>query len=67
MPSSSARWAGVSQAGTGAGENLAGVVSFHGGLSTPAPAKPGEVKAKEIVAKLNHDDLQAFIATPKRV
>ncbi len=31
------------------GENLAGVVSFHGDLSTTAPAKPGEVKAKVLV------------------
>jgi dienelactone hydrolase len=32
------------------GVNLAGVVSFHGGLKTDAPAKPGAVKAKILVA-----------------
>ncbi len=31
------------------GVDLAGVVSFHGGLVTPAPAKPGAVKAKLLV------------------
>jgi len=31
------------------GMDLAGVASFHGGLSTDAPAKPGEVKAKILV------------------
>ncbi len=29
-----------------AGEDLKGVVSFHGGLSTDAPAQPGKVKAQ---------------------
>jgi dienelactone hydrolase len=32
-----------------AGEPLAGVVSFHGGLQTVAPAAPGAVKAKVLV------------------
>jgi dienelactone hydrolase len=32
-----------------AGEPLAGVVSFHGGLQTAAPAQPGAVKAKVLV------------------
>jgi len=31
------------------GENVAGVVSFHGGLASTAPAKAGEVKAKVLV------------------
>ena len=31
------------------GMDLAGVASFHGGLSTDAPAKPGAVKAKVLV------------------
>ncbi len=31
------------------GEHIAGVVSFHGGLASPAPAKPGELKAKVLV------------------
>ena len=40
-----------------AGENLAGVVSFHGGLSTPAPAKPGDVKAKILVCHGGDDPM----------
>lgn len=32
------------------GVDLAGVASFHGGLTTDAPAKPGAVKAKVLVA-----------------
>lgn len=32
------------------GMDLAGVASFHGGLTTDAPAKPGAVKAKILVA-----------------
>jgi dienelactone hydrolase len=32
-----------------AGENLDGVVSFHGGLETPMPAGPGDIKAKILV------------------
>lgn len=31
------------------GEDLAGVVSFHGGLTTEHPAKPGKVKASVLV------------------
>jgi dienelactone hydrolase len=31
------------------GMDLAGVVSFHGGLATESPAKPGSVKAKILV------------------
>ena len=31
------------------GVDLAGVVSFHGGLATESPAKPGSVKAKILV------------------
>ena len=31
------------------GANVAGVVSFHGALVTPAPAKEGEVRAKVLV------------------
>jgi dienelactone hydrolase len=36
------------------GVNLSGVVSFHGGLATENPAKPGEVKARVLV--LNGED-----------
>ncbi len=32
-----------------AGEDLGGVVSFHGGLSTPEPAEPGALKARVLV------------------
>lgn len=32
-----------------AGENLRGVVSFHGGLDTAAPAAPGGIKARVLV------------------
>ena len=32
-----------------AGENLRGVASFHGGLATEHPAKPGKVKARVLV------------------
>ncbi len=32
-----------------AGADIAGVVSFHGGLDTKLPAKPGEVKASVLV------------------
>jgi dienelactone hydrolase len=32
-----------------AGENLRGVASFHGGLATENPAKPGKVKAQVLV------------------
>jgi dienelactone hydrolase len=32
-----------------AGFNLKGVASFHGGLSTPVPAGPGDIKTKVIV------------------
>ena len=39
------------------GADLAGVVTFHGGLSTPAPAKPGTVKASLLV--LNGADDQS--------
>lgn len=38
-----------------AGADLKGVVSFHGGLDTPAPAKPGTVKAK-VLALHGADD-----------
>jgi len=31
------------------GSDLTGVVSFHGSLGTPAPAKPGAVKGKLLV------------------
>ena len=31
------------------GENLRGVASFHGGLATEQPARPGKVKAKVLV------------------
>ncbi len=34
-----------------AGEDLRGVVSFHGGLATPKPAEPGKVKAKVLVCQ----------------
>ena len=32
-----------------AGIDLKGIVSFHGGLSTPTPAEPGAIKAKVLV------------------
>lgn len=32
------------------GSNLAGVASFHGSLGTKTPAKPGEIKARLLVA-----------------
>ncbi len=38
-----------------AGFDLKGVASFHGGLSTPVPAKPGDVKAR-IIAFHGADD-----------
>jgi dienelactone hydrolase len=38
-----------------AGEDVKGVVSFHGGLDTPNPAKAGEVKA-EVLALNGADD-----------
>ncbi|MDI1251941.1 dienelactone hydrolase family protein [Thermomonas sp.] len=31
------------------GADIAGVVTFHGGLSTPMPAKPGSIKASVLV------------------
>ncbi len=31
------------------GENLLGVASFHGGLDSPTPANPGDIKSKVIV------------------
>lgn len=31
------------------GANVAGVVTFHGSLATQEPARPGEIKAKEIL------------------
>jgi len=40
------------------GVNLDGVVSFHGSLSSPAPAQPGTVKAKILVA---HGGTDPFI------
>lgn len=39
------------------GANLAGVVSFHGVLSTPVPAKPGVIKAKILVCDGAEDPL----------
>jgi dienelactone hydrolase len=49
-----------------AGAELAGVVSFHGGLSTPTPAGPGAIRAKVLVLHGADDpsvppaDVQAF-------
>ncbi|HVJ55180.1 MAG TPA: dienelactone hydrolase family protein [Aliidongia sp.] len=40
-----------------AGEPLAGIVSFHGGLQTLAPAEPGAVKAKLLVCTGADDPL----------
>lgn len=40
------------------GADVAGVVSFHGGLGTPMPAKAGEVKAKVLVC---HGADDAFV------
>lgn len=48
------------------GSDLAGVVSFHGSLGTPAPAKPGAVKAKMLVLNgaadpfVKPDQIEAF-------
>lgn len=48
------------------GVDLKGVVSFHGGLGTDAPAKPGMVKAKILVAHgeddsfISPEEIQAF-------
>jgi dienelactone hydrolase len=48
------------------GVDLAGVVSFHGGLVTQAPAKPGAVKAKVLVLNgaadpfVKPDQIEAF-------
>lgn len=48
------------------GEDLAGAVSFHGGLDTTAPAQPGSVKARVLVLHGGDDpfvppaQLQAF-------
>ncbi|NNG46018.1 MAG: dienelactone hydrolase family protein [Deltaproteobacteria bacterium] len=39
------------------GMDLAGVASFHGGLTTEAPAKPGSVKAKILVLNGADDKL----------
>lgn len=53
------------------GADVAGVVSFHGGLSTPAPAKAGDVKAKILVCHGGDDpmvkpaELEAFKAEMK--
>jgi dienelactone hydrolase len=46
-----------------AGEDLKGVVSFHGALTTPKPAAPGAVKAKVLVLRGGKD---AFV-TPEEV
>ncbi len=46
-----------------AGENLAGVASFHGGLGTPSPAQKGKVKARVLV--LNGAD-DSFV-TPEQI
>jgi len=37
------------------GAALRGIVSFHGGLQTQLPAKPGQVKAKILVCNGNDD------------
>lgn len=56
--------AGAMQAANGSG--IAGVVSFHGGLSTPLPAKKGDVRAPILVlngaddASVSADDIAAF-------
>ncbi len=39
------------------GADIAGVVSFHGGLDTPMPAEPGQVKAKVLVLHGGDDPL----------
>ena len=41
-----------------AGEELKGVVSFHGGLATPLPAKAGELKAKVLAC---HGAIDPFV------
>jgi len=40
-----------------AGENLRGVVSFHGGLDTAAPAAPGGIKARVLVCHCADDPM----------
>jgi dienelactone hydrolase len=40
-----------------AGQDLAGVVSFHGALQTEHPAQPGNVKAKVLVCAGDADPL----------
>ena len=45
------------------GADVAGVASFHGGLSTPVPAKPGVVKAKVLVCRGSADPF----VTPEEV
>ena len=37
------------------GADLKGVVSFHGSLATPSPARPGEVKARVLVCNCADD------------
>ena len=55
-----------------AGADVAGVVSFHGGLSTDMPAEPGAVKAKVLVLHGADDpfvpekELMDFIAEMKK-
>lgn len=39
------------------GDDLAGVVSFHGALNTSAPAQPGKVKAKVLVLTGENDKM----------
>src|SRR5947209_12704042 len=41
------------------GADLAGVVSFHGGLATPEPAKPGTVKARVLVCHGGDDAFES--------
>lgn len=45
------------------GADVAGVASFHGGLSTPVPAQPGVVKAKVLVCRGSADPF----VTPEEV
>ncbi|UCD35024.1 MAG: dienelactone hydrolase family protein [Nitrospiraceae bacterium] len=46
-----------------AGVDLDGVVSFHGGLTTANPARPGSVKAKILVC---HGEADTFV-TPEQI
>ena len=45
------------------GEDIRGVVSFHGGLATPLPAQEGDIRAKVVVMQ-GADDTHTSEALP---